>query len=75
MISNGGFIVDNKEIKKNKIDNNVSNVLSLEIDQFVNEERENLRKNLELATKSYLDQELEKRFIKVSRDFDMLEKS
>ena len=75
MISNGGFIVDNKEIKKNKIDNNVSNVLSLEIDQFVNEERENLRKNLELATKSYLDQELEKRFIKVSGDFDMLEKS
>jgi len=73
MISN--VMVDNGEIRENNIDKNISNALSLEIDQFVNEERENLRKNLELATKSYLDQELEKRFIKVSRDFDMLEKS
>jgi hypothetical protein len=30
---------------------------------------------MELATKSYLDHELEKRFLKVSRDFDLLEKS
>ena len=67
-------MVDNREIKKNKIDKNVSSVLSHEIDHFVNGEMENLRKNLELATKSYLDQELEKRFTKVSRDFDMLEK-
>lgn len=67
-------VVDNREIKKNKIDKNVSSVLSHEIDQFVNGEMKNIRKNLELATKSYLDQELEKRFTKVSRDFDMLEK-
>lgn len=53
-ISNG-VLVDNGEIKKNKIDKNVSNALYLEIDQFVNGEMENLRKNMELATKSYLD--------------------
>ena len=74
MISNGGS-VGNGEIRDNKIDKNVSSVLSQEIDHFVNEEMDNLRKNLKLATKSFLDQELEKRFLKVSRDFDMLENS
>ncbi len=69
------ILADNRKITKNKIDKNISNVLSLEIDQFVNEELENIRKNMELATKSYLDLELERRFLKVSRDLDMLENS
>ena len=69
------ILADNRKITKNKIDKNISNVLSLEIDQFVNGELENIRKNMELATKSYLDLELERRFLKVSRDLDMLENS
>lgn len=69
------ILADNRKITKNKIDKNISNVLSLESDQFVNGELENIRKNMELATKSYLDLELERRFLKVSRDLDMLENS
>lgn len=73
---------DSKDIKvgegeiKGKISYNAGdNDLSNEISQFVNEESDKLTKNLELATKNYLDQDLEKRFIKVSKDLDELEKS
>jgi len=57
-----------------KSDKNVSNDLSLEIRQFVNEEMHKLTRTLELATKTYLNDELERRFLEVSSDLDDLKK-
>ena len=58
-----------------KSDKNASNDLSLEIRQFVNEEMNNLTRTLELATKTYLNDELERRFLEVSSDLDDLKKN
>lgn len=57
-----------------KSDKNASNELSLEIKQFANEEMKKLTRTLELATKTYLDDELERRFLEVSSDLDDLKK-
>ncbi|WP_321421255.1 heavy metal-binding domain-containing protein [uncultured Methanobacterium sp.] len=58
-----------------KLDKNVSNDLSLEIRQFANEEMNKLTRTLELATKTYLNDELERRFLEVSSDLDDLKKN
>ena len=48
--------------------------ISIEINQFVNEEKKNITKRMELATKYFLDEELEKRFMKVLKDLEDLER-
>lgn len=85
---NENRVDDNKpKMKNNVFDNelkvynlskpgkNASNELSMEIEQFVNGEMNKLTKDLELATKTYLNEELERRFLRVSRDLDGLEKN
>ncbi|MFA0833403.1 MAG: heavy metal-binding domain-containing protein [Methanobacterium formicicum] len=70
-LSNYFLKIDNAS----KSDKNLSKDLSLEIRQFVNEEMHKLTKTLELATKTYLNDELERRFLEVSSDLDDLKKN
>lgn len=67
-VSDNFLKVDNSS----KSDKNVSSEASVEIRQFVDEEMNKLTRTLELATKTYLDDELERRFLKVSSDLDGL---
>jgi len=64
-----------KVYNSSKSDKNASNELSIEIEQFVNGEMNKLTKDLELATKTYLNEELERRFLRVSQDLDSFEKN
>lgn len=85
---NENRVDDNKPKMKNNVSDNAlkvhnssksgknaSNGLSMEIEQFVNGEMNKLTKDLELATKTYLNEELERRFLRVSRDLNGLEKN
>jgi hypothetical protein len=58
------------KINENLRDNVRSDDLSIEICQFVNEESDKITEYMELATKSYPNEELEKRFLKASRDLN-----
>ena len=65
---------DEGMIKEKNVDNIRPDNISIEINQFVNEEKKNITKRMELATKYFLDEELEKRFMKVLKDLEDLER-
>lgn len=75
-VSDVGEIIGGVDEIKGQVSDNVnSDNVSDGIGSLPNEENHQQIKELDFATKNVLDEELEKRFFKVSRDLDVLEES